>query len=265
MSVRKEKSILLEFWGRSLSHTAMRWMLSVAMILFVIRSYELEISMLKRYVLCSVRYRPVSKRTICYTRPVTAKKKSLDVKKLEQTTDKAFDKADLEASCKAAVTKLQKDIAGIKQGKQNPSILNNLKIPPQNTTLGVLANVAQKNPKTFLVTVYDPAHVKFISSAIASSGNNFNPQPVPNNTQQLTINIPKESTSNKAERIKLVTAKIEVAKTTIRHARADSMKLIKSDISTDSQKRDERVLSTILESTTKEIDRLLELAKRVDT
>lgn len=177
--------------------------------------------------------------------------------------DKEFDKSTLETNCLSVVSKLQKEITELKQGRHNPAVLNNLKISAEHTTLGKLADVSQKNPKTFLVTVYDPAHVKAVSAAIASSGQNFNPQPVPNNNQLLTINIPKDSSSGKAEKVKLLLAKAEHARTSIRHLRGESLKIIKSNgMSDDSQKRDEKDVGTVIDRLGKEIDKLVDNTKK---
>lgn len=174
-----------------------------------------------------------------------------------------FDKSKLETSCSSVIAKLQKELQELRAGRQNPSILNNLKISSENTILSTLAAVTQKNPKTFLVTVYDPNHVKHISAAIASSGQNLNPQPVPNNPAQLTINIPKDSSSAKAEKVKALGQKAEQAKVQIRFLRGDAIKGIKkSSGSDDIQKKDEKTVGTIVDKFGKEIDKLLEGAKR---
>lgn len=178
-------------------------------------------------------------------------------------TAQEFNAEALESSCKLAISKLQKEIQDLKAGRQNPNILNNLKIASENTTLSTLATVSQKNPKTFLVTVYDPVHVKDISSAIASSVQNLNPQPVPNNPTQLLINIPKDSSSARAEKVKLLAHKAEQTRTQIRFVRGDALKTIKkSQASKDEQKRDEKAVGSLIDKFGKEIDSIALGAKK---
>ncbi|CCG83788.1 protein of unknown function [Taphrina deformans PYCC 5710] len=135
---------------------------------------------------------------------------------------------DAEAATQAAVHKLNEQVKQLRAGRQDPGKLKNLLIPGEDTTLGSLAAVTQKNPKTFLVTVYDPAHVKQISSAIASSGQNFNPQPVPNNPMQLTINIPSESAIALGQKVKLLNELGVKAKDAVRHARGNAIRAIRA-------------------------------------
>lgn len=174
-----------------------------------------------------------------------------------------FDKSTLEQSCTSTLSKLQKELQDLKSGRQDPNILNHLKIPSENTILSTLATVSQKNPKTFLVTVYDPIHVKHVSSAIAGSNQNFNPQPVPNNPTQLTINIPKDSSSARAEKVKVIGQKTEQAKVQIRHHRGDALKVIKkSESSKDERKQEEKEVQEVIERFGKEVDKLTETVKK---
>lgn len=175
----------------------------------------------------------------------------------------AFDQTKLESDCESTVKKLQKDIQDLKAGRRNPDKLNNLKIPSQKTILSTLAAVTQKNPKTYVVTVFDPVHVKHVSSAIAGSGENFNPQPVPNNPTQLTINIPQDSSSAKSEKVKTLQQKAEQARVHIRAIRGEQLKDVKkSQGSKDEKRKDEKTVGSIIERFGKEIDALVSNAKK---
>lgn len=193
---------------------------------------------------------------------IYAKKAKKEIVSPKQVTDASFDKDALESECSSAVTKLQKEIADIKQGRQNPAILNNLKIPQHDCKLSDIAAVSQKNQKTFSVLVYDTADVKYVSAAIASSGQNLNPQAVPNNAQMLTIAIPRDSDSVRADKLKLLGTRTEQCRTAIRHRRAEAMKLVKSiNDSTDVQKKQEKEITGIIERFTKQLDGMLDKAK----
>lgn len=177
--------------------------------------------------------------------------------------EQQFDRSKLEASCDKVIKKLQKEIQDLKAGRQNPNILNSLKVPAENATLSQLAAVSQKNPKTFIVTVFDPAHVKHISSAIASSGQNLNPQSVPNNPTQLVINIPKDSASAKVEKVKSLQQTAEQARIQIRSIRGDTLKSIKKNGgSTDERRNDEKTVGTIIDKFGKDIDNSAMSAKK---
>lgn len=201
-------------------------------------------------------------RCLSTTRPDLAKgkaKKGGSSNNASQQTDgpsaASFDHKAFEASCGNIIARLQKDLQDLKAGRQNPNILNNIKIPSEDTTLNTLAVVTQKNPKTFLITIYDPAHVKAISSAIASSGQNLNPQPVANNPVQLTVSIPKDSSSARAERQKVLGQKAEQARIQVRALRADALKRVKrSGASDDGQKAEEKTIGATVDRFGKEID-----------
>lgn len=167
--------------------------------------------------------------------------------------------ADAEAAVEVVMKKLNEQIKHLKAGRQNPSRLKNLKIPGEDTILSTLAAVTQKNPKTFLVTVYDPAHVKQISSVIASSGQNFNPQPVPNNPTQLTINIPSESALAIGQKVKQLNEHGLKAKDAVRHARGNGIRAIRASKATNDQMSVvEKKVHALSSTSTSGIDKLVD-------
>lgn len=178
----------------------------------------------------------------------------------------SFDRSALDSSCDTILKQLQKDLGDLKQGRTNPKILNNLRVSSDTldkVPLSSLAAVTQRDPRTLLVTVYDPADVRAVQRTIQEANLNFNPQPVPKNDAQLAIALPRVTQEVRREQQAHMVKRAEAAKTQLRNTRADAMKAIKkSQTSEDERKRQEKEVTAVLEKHGKSIDQLLEQAKQ---
>jgi ribosome recycling factor len=206
-------------------------------------------------------------RHLSLTRPLlkkkdNAKKANAPAKSSPSTGAAGMDMTKLEAACSDAHQKLTRALQEIKMGRDNVETIAAIKMPVTKEFLSAYADVIQRDPRTYLVTVFDLDHVKDVMSAITQANMGLNPQPVPKNPHQVTVPIPPSTNDFKTEQVRRIMKKYEVFKGSVRALRNDWLKRIqKSGASKDEIKDNERDVTSVLERAAKEAERLFEAAK----
>ncbi|MFC4295035.1 ribosome recycling factor [Novosphingobium tardum] len=154
-----------------------------------------------------------------------------------------YDKADLERRMKGAVEALRGDLAGLRTGRANVSLLDpiTVEVYGSHMPLNQVASVSAPEPRMLSVQVWDKANISPVEKAIRSAGLGLNPI---SDGQNLRLPIPDLTEERRKELAKLAGQYSEKAKIAIRNVRRDGMEALKVDekkheISEDERKRAE--------------------------
>ncbi len=161
-------------------------------------------------------------------------------------------------SMDAAITHLEKEFMKIRAGKANPSMLSNIMVDyyGSQTPLSQVANVNTPDARTLSVQPWEKSMLQEIEKAIANANLGFNPM---NNGDFVIINVPPLTEERRHDLVKQAKAEAEDAKVSVRTARQDANKEIRSldDASDDLKKNSESDVQDLTDSYTKKIDAFL--------
>jgi ribosome recycling factor len=172
--------------------------------------------------------------------------------------DAAATKADLERRMKGAVETLKSDLAGLRTGRANTSLLDpiTVEVYGSNMPLSQVATVTAPDARMLAVQVWDKSNVQIVDRAIRSSGLGLNPIM---DGQTLRLPIPDLTEDRRKELAKLCHQYSEKAKIAARNVRRDGNESLKTaekkgDISQDDQKRLEADVQKLTDRFIAEID-----------
>lgn len=155
------------------------------------------------------------------------------------------------------ITNLESEFNTIRAGRANPHILDRITVNyyGTETPLQQVGNVSVPDPKTIMITPWEPKLVKDIEKAILNSNIGINPS---NDGRNIRLVIPDLTEERRKELSKEVKKKAEEAKVAIRNIRRDAVENIKKitkagEISEDSgmdledeiQKLTDKYISTV--------------------
>ncbi|BFZ63526.1 hypothetical protein YB2330_004650 [Saitoella coloradoensis] len=164
-----------------------------------------------------------------------------------------------------AINWLSKEAAKLRQGRQNPALLDNLKIELSEGALQLkdVAMASLKDGKTMLVSVFEEEHVKPVQTAIQQSPHGLNPQPASGNPLGLIIPLP-QPTREARNKIAAEISKIgESSKTVLKRARQDALKLLKSaQLPKDANKKKEAEVEKVMKKGSDEVTKIVEATKK---
>jgi ribosome recycling factor len=157
----------------------------------------------------------------------------------------AFDatatKSDIERRMKGALETLKSDLAGLRTGRANTSLLDPIQVEVygSNMPLNQVATVTAPEPRMLSVSVWDRSNVQPVEKAIRASGLGLNPIV---DGQNLRLPIPDLTEERRKELAKLCHQYSEKAKIAVRNVRRDGNDAIKAaekkgEISQDDMKR----------------------------
>lgn len=157
----------------------------------------------------------------------------------------AFDanatKTDIERRMKGALETLKSDLAGLRTGRANTSLLDPIQVEVygSNMPLNQVATVTAPEPRMLSVSVWDRSNVQPVEKAIRASGLGLNPIV---DGQNLRLPIPDLTEDRRKELAKLCHQYSEKAKIAVRNVRRDGNDAIKAaekkgEISQDDMKR----------------------------
>ena len=169
-----------------------------------------------------------------------------------------FDKADLERRMAGAVESLKGDLAGLRTGRANVSLLDPVVVEVYGAMmpLNQVATVSAPEPRMLSVQVWDKTNVGPVDKAIRSAGLGLNPIV---DGQTLRLPIPDLTEERRKELAKLASKYAEGARVAVRNVRRDGMDSLKTDekkgeISEDERKRLETEVQKLTDSTIADID-----------
>jgi ribosome recycling factor len=134
--------------------------------------------------------------------------------------------AEAEQHMDKSMDVLHRELATIRTGRANPSIIEHLHIDYYGapTPLLQLAAITTPDPRQLLIQPYDRGAIGSIEKAIRSSDLGLNPA---NEGTLIRISIPALTEERRRELVKLVRKRTEEAKVAIRNVRRDEMDRLK--------------------------------------
>ncbi|MBB6225892.1 ribosome recycling factor [Polymorphobacter multimanifer] len=167
-------------------------------------------------------------------------------------------KADLERRTIGAVDALKSDLAGLRTGRANASLLDPVTVEVYGSAmpLSQVATVTVPEPRMISVQVWDKSNVTPVEKAIRSAGLGLNPI---TDGQTLRLPIPDMTEERRKEMAKLASSYAEKAKIAARNVRRDGMEALKTaekkgKISQDEQKRFETEVQKLTDKAVVDID-----------
>jgi ribosome recycling factor len=162
-------------------------------------------------------------------------------------------------SMDSAMAHLEKEFIKIRAGKATPSMLSNVRVDyyGSQTPLAQVANVNTPDARTISVQPWEKNMLHEIEKAIMNSNLGFNPM---NNGDMIIINVPPLTEERRRDLAKQAKAEAEDAKVSVRTARQDANKEIRSldDASEDLKKNAEGDVQVLTDAYTKKIDAFLD-------
>ena len=169
-----------------------------------------------------------------------------------------YDKADIERRMHGAVEALKHDLAGLRTGRANASMLDPVTVEVYGSHMPInqVASVTVPEPRMLSVQVWDKSNVGPVDKAIRSAGLGLNPIV---DGQTLRLPIPDMTQERRKELSKLAGQYAEKARVAARNVRRDGMDNLKQDeakkeISEDERKRAETEVQKLTDATIAEID-----------
>ena len=167
-------------------------------------------------------------------------------------------KKNLEERSKKSIAVLKEDLNTVRAGRANPSLLDKVMVEYYGspTPLKNLANISVPDPRTLLITPFDPKAVSEFEKGINVANIGINPS---NDGKCVRLIIPQVTEERRKELTKTVKKMGEDAKVAVRNIRRDAnddfKKLEKShDITEDELKKALDDVQKAIDKTTKEID-----------
>ncbi|MBX7502350.1 ribosome recycling factor [Qipengyuania mesophila] len=169
-----------------------------------------------------------------------------------------YDKADIERRMKGAVESLKGDLAGLRTGRANTSLLDPVVVEVYGSMmpLNQVATVSAPEPRMLSVQVWDKANVTAVEKGIAKANLGLNPMI---DGQNVRLPMPDLTEERRKELAKLAGNYSEQAKIAIRNVRRDGMEALKDDekkkeISEDDRKRGEDEVQKLTDKYVAECD-----------
>lgn len=156
----------------------------------------------------------------------------------------------------------KEDFATVRSGRANPNMFNKVMVDYYGspTPITQLASIQVPEARTIMVNPYDKSAMKDIEQAIRDiSGLNLNPN---NDGNLIRINLPELTEERRKEYVKVVRAKAEEARVSVRNIRRkakDELDAKKSEVGEDEVVRAEKELD---QATKARIDAIDEALKR---
>ncbi len=169
-----------------------------------------------------------------------------------------YDKSDIERRMKGAVESLKSDLAGLRTGRANTSLLDPVVVEVYGSMmpLNQVATVSAPEPRMLSVQVWDKANVTAVEKGIAKANLGLNPMI---DGQNVRLPMPDLTQERRKDLAKLAGEYGEKGKIAIRNVRRDGMEALKDDekkkeISEDDQKRGEGEVQKLTDQYVAECD-----------
>ncbi|MFH1541863.1 MAG: ribosome recycling factor [bacterium] len=165
-----------------------------------------------------------------------------------------------EHKMKMAIEVLKTNFSGVRTGRANPSLLDQIKVSYYGTEcpLKQLASISVPEPRQLMVTPFDKNSSAEIEKAILKSDLGIHPKREAN---VIRLMLPEPTEERRKELVKMIKKESEDAKVAVRNVRRealDSAKKQKSDkkITEDDEKDLDKKIQVITDNTCKDIDSL---------
>lgn len=156
---------------------------------------------------------------------------------------------EAENRMKGAVHSLEEDLASIRTGRANPSLVERLQVEYYGmpTPLMQLASISIPEARSLLIKPFDASSIKAIERAILTSDLGLNPN---NDGKAIRLNLPPLTEERRRELVKVVSHRLEEARVAVRNVRRDTIRDLREFeqekiISEDELKRGEEDLQKL--------------------
>ena len=156
-----------------------------------------------------------------------------------------YDKSDIERRMQGAMESLKGDLAGLRTGRANTSLLDPVVVEVYGSMmpLNQVATVSAPEPRMLSVQVWDKANVSAVEKGIAHANLGLNPM---QDGQTLRIPMPDLTEERRKDLAKVADKYGESAKIAIRNVRRDGMEALKEDEKKKDISEDDRLGGTSL-------------------
>ena len=166
-----------------------------------------------------------------------------------------------EEKMKKTLAKLQEDLATMKAGRANPSMLDRIQVEYYGSMcpLNQVANVSAPEPRVLMITPWEKPVLKDIEKAILKSDLGLNPS---NDGAVIRLVVPELTEETRKNLVKNVKKTGEESKVAIRSIRRDANDKIKAlkkdDVSEDEIKKGEDQVQKTTDTYVKKVDEMIE-------
>jgi ribosome recycling factor len=168
--------------------------------------------------------------------------------------------ADLHSQMHATVDSFKRDLAKIRTGRANPSLLDSVRVDyyGSETPLNKLATVSVPDAQLLVVQPFDLGAIAQIDKAIRSADLGLSPV---NDGKILRVPIPTLTAERRKEFVKLLWKEAEKHKVSCRNHRRDANELLKElhdekEITDDDMRKAQESVQKVTDETTKKIDEI---------
>ena len=170
-------------------------------------------------------------------------------------------KKNLEERSKKTISVLKEDLNTVRAGRANPALLDKVSVQYYGspTPLKNLSNISTPDPRTLLITPFDPKSIGEIEKAINMANIGINPS---NDGKCIRLVIPPVTEDRRKELTKTVKKMGEESKVAIRNLRRDANDHLKKmeknhEITEDESKKAQDDVQKATDKVIKEIDEIV--------
>jgi ribosome recycling factor len=168
---------------------------------------------------------------------------------------------ELLAGFEKAYDSLKRELAKVRTGRANPTILDGIRVDYYGTPTPINQMAAVQVPDARLITIkpWDKTVLKLIEQAIVETDIGINPQ---NDGEMIRLPVPALTEERRKEYAKTARNKGEDARIAVRNARRDANDMLKElqkegDLSEDDAKRAMEKVQTETDSAIKKVDDII--------
>lgn len=171
--------------------------------------------------------------------------------------------AEAKKRMKTSIETLKKEMAGIRTGRANASLLDSIHVEYYGASmpLAQIASVSVPEPSTLMIAPFDKTAIKAIEHAILKSELGLNPA---NDGNVIRLPIPALTQERRKELSKLVSKLGEEIKTAIRNVRRDANEDVKklekdkqNPLSEDAAKKSLDLIQKLTDDSIKEVEEIM--------
>ena len=170
-------------------------------------------------------------------------------------------KKNLEERSKKTISVLKEDLNTVRAGRANPALLDKVSVQYYGspTPLKNLSNISTPDPRTLLITPFDPKSIGEIEKAINMANIGINPS---NDGKCIRLVIPPVTEDRRKELTKIVKKMGEDSKVAVRNLRRDANDHLKKmeknhEITEDESKKAQDDVQKATDKVIKEIDEIV--------
>jgi ribosome recycling factor len=172
---------------------------------------------------------------------------------------------DMQSNMDKAISHLEQELARIRAGKANPSMLDNVHVDYYGTStpMSQVANVNTPDARTIMIQPWEKGMLGPIEKAIQAANLGFNPQ---NDGIVIRITVPPLTEERRKDLVKKTRAEGEHCKVTIRNLRRDANDNVKKEgkkgVPEDIIKDTETRIQTTTDSFITKVDKHLDVKEK---